>query len=83
MNTSLKIIALALASVLPGTIALELCGFAVPTMMDPLHVFAALVASLTLLLVFSDYQNRGTLRILVQQAAIASPQRTAAHPLAA
>lgn len=83
MTTSLKLIALALAASLPSAFAADLSGLTLPAAMDPLHLFAALVAALVLLTAFADYGRRGTLRILAQQAALAHPERTAAHPLAA
>lgn len=55
MNTSLKIIALALAAALPGTLAIELFGGALPAGLNSMTVFAALVASLVLLTALTDY----------------------------
>lgn len=83
MTTSLKLIALVLAASLPSAFAAELSGLTLPAVIDPLHLFAALVAVLVLLTASADYGRRATLRILSQQDALARPERTAAHPLAA
>ncbi len=81
MNTLLKITPLILAAALPATVVTNALGYALPTLVDPLHVFSALVASLTILTWHADYRAHASWseRVLARQAA-KQPHR---FPLAA
>ena len=61
MKNSLKILSLVLAASVPSTIAAEFAGLLVPAPIDTLHVFAAYVVTLVLLIVVSDYSKPATL----------------------
>jgi hypothetical protein len=82
MKTSLKFVPLFLAVSLPSALAAEFAGMQLPTGLDPLTAFAAFVASVVVMLAWSDYSRAGRVTIPATVAAHRSPEK-AAHPLAA
>lgn len=81
MNTLLKITSFILAAAVPATFAADVFGFALPTVVDPLHVFSALVASLTMLTLHAEYRSRSNLSDRVYARHVAA--RCCRFPLAA
>ena len=79
MKTSLEYSALLFAAAVPVTLAAGLADVSVPATVDTLHVFAAFVGVLVLLIVLRDY-SRPKPRLVPAAQPIAAK---AAHPLAA
>ena len=80
MNTALKLASLFATVAVPGALAAEISGFALPAGLDAFTVFCGFVATLVVATFSSDYSRRS--RAL--GAAVAAPAAPkAAHPLAA
>jgi hypothetical protein len=82
MKTSLKFVPLFLAVSLPSAFAVELAGVSLPTGLDSFTAFAAFVASLVIMVAWSDYSQPRRQTISAAVATSPSAQK-AAHPLAA
>lgn len=61
MNTLLKITSFILAAAVPVTFAADVFGFVLPSLIDPLHVFSALVVNLVLLTLDAEYRSHSSL----------------------
>ncbi len=84
MNTTLKLISLVLAASLLSSFSAQLAGVSVPTAINPLHIFGALVAALVLLTFVADYARTTSLAALIaRRTALAGASVKAANPLAA
>lgn len=57
MKTSLKVLSLFTAALLPGSVAAEFAGVPVPTGLDPTSAFVAFVVTLVALTAFADYSR--------------------------
>ncbi len=89
MKTSLKYIALSLAVALPTVLAANALGLDLPNALSPTHVFGALVATLAMLTIVSDYLPRQRLtflprvRVPSMDARSLSASHKSKYPLAA
>ena len=63
MKTPLKALSLLFALGFPSALFAQFAGASVPTAIDPGHLFAAFVAALTLLIVWSDYSREDRPRV--------------------
>jgi hypothetical protein len=79
MKTSLKFLSLFLAASLPGALAAEFAGVALPAGFDATSAFAAFVVSLIILTAHGDYSRRA--RMLTTTVAVRTDK--AVHALAA
>ena len=87
-TSSLKVLSLFTAALLPGTIAAEFAGFPVPAGMDSMSAFAAFVVTLVIMIAFADYSRvaGGPLPAPTKSSgriALSVAREKSAHPLAA
>lgn len=85
MKTSLKFLALFLSAALPGAVAAELAGLALPASLGLGPVFGAFVMTLVVLTLCHDYAEPAVRRARpARTGAAATPAaEKSAHPLAA
>ncbi len=84
MKTSLKFLALFLSAALPGAVAAELAGVALPASLGLGPVFGAFVMTLVVLTLCHDYAEPAERRTRPARTGAATPAaEKSAHPLAA
>ena len=82
MKHSLRFLAVFVAASVPAAFAAELAGVALPTTVDPLHMFAAFVMTMVGCTVWADYARKAKSLTAVCSASSAARVKVA-HPLAA